>query len=410
MEVKQFTQGQFADTFEGSAADFIKQLQTATPPPPANSDATPTVATPAVPVTDPLKPDMTLNPDQDATAAIAANNAKPEEVKPEEDAAAATAKAAEAKKAGRPPVEKLDAATKQLVESLIADKKLFGFQDGKIETKADLQDLLDANVNHRSQEAEKDVYQRVMTSMTPAMQFIAQYANQVTSPSELLPLLQSTSNIERFSALDENNATHQEMIVRERMRLSGDAEDVIEQEITDLKDRAKLADKAKSYKPLVQQFYQRQAQQLVETQQREEQQYMQTIQQNEQKVRATLDLDTLDGIKLNKQHKGAIYEMIAIPREQYGGGMGIYHLIDNLFQEGKFDKLAKIALLVADEKGFETAFGTKLKFENADRTIRALNTNGGKGGTPTVVNDDLDEPATPQLVRPTRTGFGFNSR
>lgn len=416
MEVKQFTQGQFADTFEGSALDLLKQVATATPATATNSATA--VAVPAT--TDPLKPETTLNPEQDAAKFLQQQQVTAittdEEEDTEEAAATAAVEAAKiaaekTKKAGRPPVEKLDDNTVKLVKSLIDDKKLFGFQDGKIETKADLQDLLDANFNHKIETQQKEIYEQVFKSFTPAMQFIAQYAQQVSSPSELLPLLQNTSNIERFASLDENNPIHQEQIVREKMRLAGDSEDVIEQEITDLKDRAKLADKAKVYKPALQQFYEKQVKQLADQKAQEEHQYFEMVKQNDANIRKVLDADQFDGMKLKQTHKGVVYELLAVPREEYGGGMGIYHIIDTLFQQGKFDKLAKIALLAGDEKAFEELISNKAKFTMADSTARKLNTSIRTAGpTSTDVDPDEEQQNTKTLVRPTRTGFGFSSR
>lgn len=410
MEVKQFTQGQFADTFEGSALDLLKQT----------AAATPATATPSAASTEPLKVEKVLDPEQDATKLLQEQAAaKKTEEETEEDPNAAATIAADAakvaaekaKKAGRPPVEKLDDNTVKLVKSLIDDKKLFGFQDGKIETKADLQDLLDANFNHKVETQQKEIYQQVFNSMTPAMQFIAQYAQSVSSPSELIPLLQNTSNIERFASLDENNPIHQEQIVREKMRLAGDSDDVIEQEIIDLKDRAKLADKAKMYKPALQQFYEKQVKQLAETKAKEEQDYFQQVQQNDANIRKILDADQFDGMKLKQAHKAIAYELLAVPREEYGGGMGIYHVIDTLFQQGKFDKLAKIALLAGDEKAFEELLGNKVRFAVADSTTRKLQTAARTAGpSNTDVDPDEVQQNTHTLVRPTRTGFGFSSR
>lgn len=398
MEVKEFTQGAFTDTFEGSAADLIAKIPT-TPVTPLAP------AAPAAPATDPLKPQPTLDSERDAAAVVDEDN-EPEDKEP---VTTPVVDPKAANKKGRP-VEKLDEPVRKLFSNLINEKVLFGFQDGKIETVKDVQDLLDANLNHRIEAQQKEIYDGVFRSMTPAMQAVLQYAGQVTSPSELLPLLQSTSNIEKFASLDPENPVHQELIVRERMRMNGDPDTIIEAEITDLKDRAKLAEKAKAYKPVLQQFYEKQAQQLVSDRQREEQDYFQQVQQNDQHIRKVLDSESFDGIKMKNTHKGVVYELLAVPREEYGGGVGLYSVIDRLFQEGKFDRLAKIALLAGDEKGFEEVFSTKLKFQNADSQLRKLNT-GGRAAGPTVVDDaDPDNAPQPTLPRPARSGFGFATK
>lgn len=420
MEVKQFNMEQFADTFEGSAADFLKQAATvkpaATQTPPATTPPAAQTTPPATTNNEPLQTNNTLNPEDDATKLLQQQQTGQEDEPETEEEKAAAAAAAAAQQAGAGkqkggrPVEKLDDATKQFFNSLIEEKKLFGFQDGKLETKKDLQDLLDANYQHKVEAEKKEIYQSVFASMSPAMQFVAQYAGQLNSPSELLPFLQSTSSAERFSSLDENNTSHQELIVRERMRLNGDTDEVIDQEIQDLKDRAKLADKAKAYKPVVQGFYEKQAQHMVAQAQREEQEYFQMVQQNDMNIRKVLDADQFDGAKLKQQSKGVIYELLAVPREEYGGGMGIYHVIDTLFQQGKFDRLAKIALLAGDEKAFEEMMTNKIKFGVADNQIRRLNTSSRAAGP--IQQDIEPEEVNRQqtLQRPSRSGFGFSTR
>lgn len=412
MEVKQFSQGQFANAFEGSAVDLIASLKDAPPPtPPApGTSPTPPVDTTKKGDEDPLKPTTTLDEGRDAAALLAGDETKTDDETPPGDGKTpAETDAAKAKaKAGRP-VEKLDEGTKKIFSTLVSEKVLFGFEDGKIDTIKDVQDLLDANLTHRIEAQQKQIYEGVFQSMTPAMQTVLQYASQVTHPSELLPLLQTTSNAERFASLDPENPAHQEAIVRERMRMNGDSDAIIEQEITDLKDRNKIAEKAKAYKPVLQQFYERQTQQLLAEKQQEEQVFFQQVQQNEQNIRKVLDAPDMGGIKLKNNHKGIAYELLAVPKDEYGGGVGLYAVIDNLFQEGKFDKLIKLALLAGDEKAFEEVYSTKLRMQNADETIRKLNT-GGRSAGPTVTSDDQDPDPEPKLRRPTRTGFGFTTK
>src|ERR1700760_4521559 len=129
MEVKQFTQGQFANAFEGSAAEFLKQATPAVPATPATPAAAPATPPKEESPTDPLIPNPTLDEGRDAATLL---NQQPETdpdepADPNADPAAAKAAAEAAKKqSGRPPVKKLDATTKEFVEGLIKEKKLFG--------------------------------------------------------------------------------------------------------------------------------------------------------------------------------------------------------------------------------------------------------------------------------------------
>lgn len=408
-EIRQFTQGDFSQAFEGSAMDLLKvpvAPRTQTPATPA-TPTTPTtviVATPS-PSTDQDASDLLTN--QIGPKDVVQKSE--EEIEAEAQKAELEAKAAtDAKSKGRPPVVRLDESAQKLFNKLIADKHIFGFQDGKIETEKDIQDLLDANINHKVEAIRNEAIQGAIQSLNPAMQAVLNYAQYVEDPSEILPFLTANSNVKQIGTLDETKPLDQERIVRERMKLNGDSEDLIAAEIQDLKDRGKLEERAKTYKPHLTQYYERQAQQLLQQRQQEEQTYIATVQKNEQSIRGILDAPDFEGVKLKAAHKGVVYELLAVPREQYGGGVGIYAVIDKLFMDGKFDKLAKVALLLGDEKGFEDVFSTKAKMAASDRTIRALNTADRAGG-PLVTDNNEPDPPKNVLPRPTRNSFGFGT-
>lgn len=402
MELKQFTTEAFDNAFANkSAAEMIAAMQ--------QQD-----------VKIPEEKKIEEETQQRSAADMAANpekkleeEKKVEEEKTEEQKAAElTANAeAEKKKAGRPPAEiKLDDNTKTIVNALIKDGKLRPFQDGKIETQRDIAELLEANVSYQLDEEKKTILDKVFNSMSPALQIVAQYAQYIQNPQELLPIINSTSNHEKFKALDDNNPAHHEMIVRERLRLNGDSDEVIEQEITELKDSAKLAAKAKTYKPVVEQYYARETKKLMDAEAAKEREYEQIIQRNHEEIVKVLGAPKLDGMQLKQQHKSLAYELLAEPREEYGGGVGIYAVIDKLFAEGKFTTLTKLALLAADESAFDSVYSTKVKLNESDRVGRILQTASTTGGPITTDEEIIKQQQEAGLQRPTRTGFGFDKR
>jgi hypothetical protein len=393
MEIKNFTMGDFSNTFGGKPVeDMLADLQKDT------TNTTPIITpTQTAPITVDSNKDLTPEQILENLKNPANQPAETEEQKRvREEAEAVAAQTNPPKKTTKVPEVKLDDTTKTIVADLIKDGKLFGFEDGKIETKADLIELLEANKKAGLEEKEEDVFQRVFQSQTPAMQFLMTHAARVQNPQELLPLLTSTSNIEKVESLDESKPADQERIVRLKMKLAGDPDDVIDSEIQDLKDRAKLEEKAKVYKPVISQYYQRETQKIVAQKQEEDRQMQQTFDNNRRAIISTLEAKELDGLELKRNQKGLVWEMLAEPREEYDGGVGIYKVIDDLFMKGDFKKLSKLALLAADEKEFDSVYSTKLRMQNADSVARKLQTTNRSAG-PT--QDDTDDDNKQRVIQ-----------
>lgn len=345
------------------------------------------------------------------TAAIVDPNETAEDKEKREQAEAAAKVVEEANKAkgkgGRPAEVKLDDTTKTIFTELITEGKLFGFKDGRIESKKDVVELIEANIQSKIDAEKTDLLDKVYASQTPAMQFIMNHASKVQSPQELIPLLTSISNIEKIESLDESKPVDQERIVRLKMKLAGDSDELIESEIQDLKDSAKLEAKAKYYKPALSKHYQTETQKIIQVQQEEDRKLEAMFQENHKNIVKVLESPNIEGLEFKQKDKGIIYELLAVPRDQYDGGVGIYKVIDNLFMKGDFATLSQVALLLGDKKAFDASYTNKTKMLAANTTARILQTTTRTGGA--IHDDGEPEPAQQKqtVQRPSRNGFSL---
>ena len=309
----------------------------------------------------------------------------------------------ETKSKGRPS-EKLSEQTKADILALIEEGKLDGFDDGKYETKKDLQDLLDANREKWETESYTRVKGEFLNSLNPGMQFVAKYAENVTHPSELIPFLTAIDNHSYVQELDPENVSHQEQIIREVNAIKGIPDAETEDDIADLKDRNKLADRAKALKPQLdnytkQQIIALQQQQALQLQQ--EQEFW--INRKKELKTTLLDAPQVDGLKLKQEHKELA--MVALSEKTKSGDLYIYSIIDNLLEKKDFETLAQIAILGMDKKAYKNYIQSQQKAEDAQATIRALKTRD-KGTNTSLSSQSEEAPASGTLKRPVINSLG----
>jgi hypothetical protein len=214
----------------------------------------------------------------------------------------------------------------------------------------DIDAFLEANLEYKLEKERKELEQSWYQQKSPAWKAVAQYAEYVDDPSQLVPFLQGIQNVQSISQVDETTIDGAEQIVRYKMQLAGDDEETINEQVQLLKDSDKIVDIAKRYKPnLVQQETQR----LAEMQQKaqlEQQQYVQMVQQYEQEAIKAIETP-LFGEKLSQDEKAIVYDLIAVPNEQLGG-YPIFAAIDNLYEKNDLETLKEIALLIANKQNY----------------------------------------------------------
>jgi hypothetical protein len=218
-------------------------------------------------------------------------------------------------------------------------------------TPEEFDEIIELQVEHKLSKEKENLEKKWYESKNPAWQMVAQYAEMVNHPSELLPIIQGVSNIDSLESLDPQDLAHAETIVRFRLEQRGEDKDIIDETIDSLKNTNKLATTAEKYKPVIMQEQQLQIKKAYEERVKQEQEYYSLISSIRQEVIETIEQPFLGKHKLKNEEKAKVFDLIGQPSAETKG-YKIYDAIDNLFEKKEYDKLRKIALLLTDEDSF----------------------------------------------------------
>lgn len=244
-------------------------------------------------------------------------------------------------------------------------------EEGKdIELKApeDFDNLIEANINFKLEQKSKELEQTWYQTKTPAWKAVAQYAELVDEPSQLIPFIQGVNNIQSISSIDTTTIEGAEQIVRYRLQLSGDDEETIDNQIDSLKTTDRLIALAEKYKPTLVQNEQKRLAVMQQEESKKVQDYIKVINENLNLAYEEIE-KPLFGEKLKKEEKAAVYDLIAQPDEELGG-YPIFAKIDELYEKKDFSTLKEIALLLNSKEGFYK-YAQKA---SADKTAAKLQT------------------------------------
>lgn len=263
-------------------------------------------------------------------------------------------------------------------------------------TPEEYDEVLEIQINHRLDQAKKQLEQSWYNSKSPAWRAVSQYAEFVDDPTQLIPFLQGVKTLTSVANLDENELEGAEAIVRSRLTQKGDPEEIITQQIDALKTTDKLISTAKLYKPVIIQQEQAQLQRDMRERQEQERQYQALVSEIRDNALKSIESPVFGKTKLKQEEKAAIYDLIAEPAEETQG-YGIYNAIDQLFEQKNFEKLKEIALLVTNRDAFMNYLGTSVANATAaslERKLRVAGESRSNSG-----NDFHEENNQPRVVR-----------
>lgn len=227
----------------------------------------------------------------------------------------------------------------------------------------------ESEVNNRNK---SEIVQELFNNSSPAFKFLAENANSFKSIDEMLPLIQSVKEQDDLAKLDINNENDQESIIRMTLALQGLDDNMINDEIQDLKDRDKLLIRATSLKPYLDKYAQDATEKKLQ-QQSEKLQEDQVFWNNyyNQMNNVLVNAKDIDGMKFSQEHKALIASAL-IP-EQESGDIPIYSIIDSLIGNGDIETLSQIALLALDKNTYNQYSNTRTAnnvAQNLQKTLR----------------------------------------
>ncbi len=218
------------------------------------------------------------------------------------------------------------------------------------QTPEEFDQVIDLQVDWKVQQIQNQIEQGWYKTKSPAWQVVAQYAEMVDNPQELIPFIQGVQGMQIIGNIDESTLEGAEAIVRYRLQARGETDDIINDQIEALKTNDKLVTTAQKYKPMLVQEEEQRLAQMQQQKQYENEQYLQMVHSIRNNAINTIEAP-LYGKKLRNEEKAVIYDLIGEPSPETGGYQ-IYNAIDHLFESGDFETLRQIALLVSKKETF----------------------------------------------------------
>lgn len=298
-----------------------------------------------------------------------------EEEDEEEDKTPATpAKTTEAEPArkGRKPAELVS-----LVNQLVEEEVLFGYEDGEIKTVDEAKALIVENLKHREANAGEDAWKKKIEAYSPQVQAIIHYAEQ--GGKDISSLMSAIAQAEDTSDLTLDTDAGQEEIVRQNLKIKGFDDEEIKDQIEILKDTNKLKARAEKYLPELTKMQEKRVEMMLQEQEDRRRQaeeasrvYLQTIQE-------TLDKEEVGDVKLSRAEKAQIFEALAVAKHRSLNGVQVNGFIKSLedMQFGKnadYGHFANIVLYATQKEKFIEKLTEKIKAELTSDTIKKLKT------------------------------------
>ncbi len=254
-------------------------------------------------------------------------------------------------------------------------------------TPEEFDEFIDIQVNTQLDNRKKELEEGWYENKSSAWKAVAKYSEMVDSPEEMLPFLQGVGRIESVKDLDENDLDAAEKIIRIRLGRRGESEDVIDDQVDSLKTTDKLVSTATKYKPLLIQEETQYLQGMIKQKQAEDVKYNQLIENIRTNTIKAIEAPIFGKQKLKRDEQSVVFDLIGVPSLETGG-YGIYNKIDSLFEEGKFETLTKIALLLEKEESFINYISNVASDKTAvdlQKKLRVANENRSSS------NDDVPE-------------------
>lgn len=256
-------------------------------------------------------------------------------------------------------------------------------------TPEEFDEVIEAQVEYRIQEKQKQLDQSWYQSKSPAWQAVAKYAEMTDNPGDILPFIQGVQTIGSVAQLNEEEIEGAEQVIRVRLQQRGDPEDVINEQIDSLKASDRLISTAKKYKPLILQEEKANLQRMAAQKRQEEQEYNEMVDSIRDTAIKAIETPIFGNIKLKQQEKFAIYELIAEPSPELQG-YPIYAKIDEMYEKGDLETLKLLALLTVNKDAlfaYISSGASNKTAENLQKKIRLATDSKASGGS----DPDVDQ-------------------
>lgn len=295
-----------------------------------------------------------------------------------------------------------------VLKKMMDDGKIIGFDDETpLENYSveDIEELLEANLNAKEQQALGTVSKDFWTSLPEELQVAGKYlADGGTDLKHLFKVLAHTEEVKQIPIDDERG---QEIACREYLRATnfGDDSD-IEEEINAWKDRGELENKAKKFKPKLDQMQDQIIQQKLQQQESIKRQRDEAAKFYMENLATTLDKGELSGVKLDRKTQNFLWS--GLLENNYPSVSGrptnlFGHLIEKYqYVEPRHDLIAEALWLLADPDGYKAKVRQIGSNTQAEKTVRMLKTEQANKSSASVREEEQERgrsKAQPKLQR-----------
>lgn len=298
-----------------------------------------------------------------------------------------------------------------VLKKMMDSGKIIGFDDETpLENYSveDIEELLEANLNAKEQQAMGAVSKDFWTSLPEELQVAGKYlADGGTDLKHLFKVLAHTEEVKQIPIDDERG---QEIACREYLRATnfGDDDD-IEEEINAWKDRGELENKAKKFKPKLDQMQDQIIQQKLQQQEAIKRQRDDAAKNYMETLAGTLDKGELSGVKLDRKTQNFLWS--GLLENNYPSVSGrptnlFGHLIEKYqFVEPRHDLIAEALWLLADPDGYKAKVRQIGSNTQAEKTVRMLKTEQSNKSSASVREDEQERGRARQQPKLQRNNF-----
>jgi hypothetical protein len=281
-----------------------------------------------------------------------------------------TVEVKEEKKVGRKTTD-LVAITSELVEEGI----LFNFVDGPPKTNDEAKELIKLNLSEKEKGSEDQWWEKKVSNYSPQVQAILDYAEK--GGSNISPLLNAISEVERTGEFDIEKESDQEAIIQEYLKVSGWDESDIKEEIETSKDLGKIKAKAEKFLPKLNQMKQERIQLIMEEQADRDAQAQEAKREYLKTLKANLDKPKVGEVKLEKGERALLWDSLTNIKYTSWNGQPTNAFFKKLEEmqmskDGNYEHFLELVHLAVDRETFIKKIREEIKTQEASSTARKL--------------------------------------
>jgi len=305
---------------------------------------------------------------------------------------------------GRPRLDK--SGLVDTMSKLIDEGLLIPFDDEKPMDEYSVKDwkeLLEANFLEKEKGVRQQTHQELFESLPVELQYAAKYVED--GGQDMKGLFRALAQVEEVREMNPSDPNDQEYIVRQYMQAKGINSATIDEDIETWKDLGKLEQKAKQYKPELDQMQEQVVMQQLAVQEQMKQQQQEAADAYVENVYEALKTADLNGVKLDKKTQAQLYTGLVQP--QYPSISGrptnlLGHLLEKYqFVEPNYPLIAEALWLLSDPDAYRQNLMKQGKNEAVTQTVRQLKTEQANKIASSVQDDDGDTRQQRKIARPT---------